>query len=1161
MTMIPLRFLLGSLLALVTFASLLPAQQRKLESLADEFDLRWRVERAEAESIATALGMPIRSIAPDGTVRELKRFLNGSPMYNKTDNVNSSKTISTDKVYPGGGAGYNLTGSGIVLGEWDGGGVRTTHQEFGGRVLNSQGANNFHSTHVAGTMIASGASPAARGMSYAAQLRAFDWNSDNAEMASEAAAGLRTSNHSYGIITGWDYNYFNDNRWAWFGNPSISAVEDYKFGLYDQEAQDWDAVAHAAPYYLIVKSAGNDRDEGPGSTVNHWVFNGGWTLVTAARNRDGNSGYDCLSAASVAKNLLLVGAVNDISGGYSTPAGVVMSSFSAWGPTDDGRIKPDVVANGVSLYSSLETSNTAYGNLSGTSMASPSVTGSIGLLLQHQMNLHGGDSILASTMKGIIIHTADEAGTTPGPDYRFGWGLMNTRKAADLMTLDSADGPGSHIREYDISTGDTVTIDFASTGDEPLRATIAWNDIPVGLPPAVVDPPNLVLRNDIDMRITRKSDGAVFYPWTLDGTAPANAATTGDNNRDNVEQILIDAPGRTLYTLQLTHKTTIFNPPTQVSLIMSGNIETLGAALSTSPDTVSYSKVPGEAFSDSIIVYNGGDSVLAASVTKDLSSFWLSVTEDTVTIPSLDSATIHFDVDGALWSQWSPYGGSITFESNDVNANPLVVPVLVNVLGPTIVSTPGSFLIDLDSAEVGYDTIVVRNTGFIALDVVVADSAGALPSWITADPDTLTIPAGDSAAVALTTNALDEPLGDYYTLLKVASNDSATGDVFIPIYLNIGTRTLVSIDVAGKWNLVSIPVEPITGVKTVLFPSATTPAFGFDDGYYQEDTLRNGPGYWLKFGAPGSYDVDGYSYQTDTIPLATGWNLIGSIFEPISTGAVTTDPSGILTSDFYRYENGYQVADSIAPGKGYWVQSSQAGDLYLTTLPAAAPRVAAGTTAPDYNSITVTDGASGSRTLYFSAGGTAPAKTALPPKPPAGAFDARFGDETSFASFPPDPVGEESRTIVIASDATELRLTVRIRKSDGTRWFVKDASGESRALTDGVTLTIAPSQDGSTTIRLVAGGGNIPTEFGLDQNYPNPFNPSTKVSFAVPVEGMVNIRLYNILGNEVATLVSRRYEAGRHDVEFNAAALPSGVYIYTMRAGTFSQSRKMVLMR
>ena len=1155
----PSRTILTTL-PILLFAATLPAQV-KLETLSADFDLRWRLERAEAESLARELNMPIRSIAPDGTVRELKRLRDGIPVYYKTDNVISGKTISTDKVYPGGVAGYSLTGSGVTLGEWDAGGVRTTHQEFTGRVLTTQGVANFHSTHVAGTMIAAGVSSPARGMSYAAQLKAFDWTSDLSEMATQAAAGLRTSNHSYGLITGWDFNYLDDNRWVWFGDISVSTVEDYLFGFYAQESQDWDAVAYNAPYYLIVKSAGNDRNEGPAGSVTHWVWNGGWVLSTTVRNRDGNSGYDCLSAGSVSKNPLIVGAVEDISGGYSTPSGVVMSSFSGWGPTDDGRIKPDIVANGVGLYSSLETSNIAYGSLSGTSMAAPSVTGSIGLLLQHHQNLHGGDSILASTMKGIILHTADEAGADPGPDYRFGWGLMNTRKAADLMTLDSADGPDSHIREFDVFTGDTVLIDFASTGDEPLRATISWNDIPVGLPPAVVDPPNPILRNDVDMRIIRKSDGAVFYPWILNPASPASGATTGDNARDNVEQILVDAPGRTLYTLRITHKTTIFNPPTHVSLIMSGNTGSLGAAIVIAPDTVSYSIIPGSVFSDSLRIYNTGDSVLAGSVTKDPSSFWLSLTEDSVNIPSLDSGIVHFDVDGSLWSQWTTYSGSFTFESNDSESNPLVVPVVVNVLGPTIANAPGAFIVDLDSAEVGYDTLVVRNTGFNPLDVVVADSAGALPAWITANPDTLTITAGDTAVVVLTTNALDEPLGDYFTMLRLASNDSVTGDILIPVFLNIGTRTLFSIDVTDGWNLVSLPVEPVTGIKTILFATATTAAFGFDGGYYQADTLRTGPGYWMKFAISQSFPVDGYTFETDTIPVETGWNLVGSIYEPVPVQAVTTNPSGILTSEFYLYDEGYSRADSIKPGRGYWVQTDQPGEIYLTLLPGAAPKSALKFRADEYNSITVTDGSGGSRTLYFAAGVDAPLKTALPPKPPKGGFDARFSDDTFFASFLRQAEGSQSKTILIANPGSGIRLSARLRGTGGPGYFIRDAAGAVIALTDGATLTIPASEGGETSVQLVAGQESLPTEFALGQNYPNPFNPVTKVSFSLPADEMVSIRLYNVLGNEVATIASRRFEAGRHDVEFNADGLPSGVYIYTMRAGTFAASRKMVLMR
>lgn len=1141
-----------------------PRAQEKLETLSIDLERRAVMQRAEAESLARQLDFPIRAIAPDGTIRELKRLRNGIPVYFKTDNVIAGKTISTDKVYPGGVAGYNLTGSGITLGEWDGGGVRTTHQEFGGRVLLSQGALSAHSTHVAGTMIAAGTNPTARGMAYQANLRAFEWSNDIAEMAAEAASGLRASNHSYGLVTGWEENLITAGRWAWVGDISVSTTEDYNFGYYSQESQDWDAVADAAPYYLIVKSAGNDRNKGPVGSVLHDVWNGtNWVTSTAIRNRDGNSGYDCISGAGVAKNPLVVAAVEDISGGYSTPAGVVMSSFSAWGPTDDGRIKPDISANGVGLNSSLQSADNAYGGLSGTSMATPSVTGSIGLLLQHQQNLHPGDSLLASTMKGIILHTADEAGPNPGPDYMFGWGLMNTRKAADLMTLDSAEGPDSHIREYAIATGDTVEFEFASTGTEPLRVTACWNDIAVGLPPVAVDPPNPVLRNDIDVRIIRKSDGAVFYPWKCDPAAPSAAATrAGDNARDNVEQVLIDDPGRTLYTLRMTHKTTIFDPPTNVSLIMSGNAYTLGAAISTSADTFTYALLPGATLSDSVRVYNGGDSALVSDVAAGPGSFWMSLTEDSANAPSLDSTTVHFGLDGALWSQWTTYDGSIVFESNDPFTPTHTVAVTVNVLGPTYSSSPASFLVDLDSAEVGYDTLMVRNPGYLPLDVVISDSAGPLPSWITADPDTFTLPPGDSVAVVLTTNALDEPLGDYYATLRAAHNDSSQGAASIPFFLNIGTRTLATIDVGDRWNIVSLPVDPITGLKSLLFPGALTAAFGYDGSYYQADTLRTGPGYWLKFAAPSSFEVDGYTFEADTIPLGAGWNLVGSLYEPLAAASATTDPAGILTSEFFRYDDGYSFADSIEPGVGYWVQASQAGSLFLTLQPGAAPKAAGARVAGEgLNSLTISTGSGRAQTLWFGEGAARAAKAAMPPRPPAGAFDARFSDETFIAGFDATADGRQTRTILVSGAAGEIRLTARIAKAGRAGYFVADGSGNAVPLKDGATVTFRAGDGGETSIRLLAGSEPLPTEFALGQNYPNPFNPATTVSFSLPVDETVSIRLFNVLGNEVATIASQKYSAGRHEVEFDAGELPSGVYIYTMQAGAFSASRKMVLMR
>ena len=158
-----------------------------------------------------------------------------------------------------------------------------------------------------------------------------------------AASGMNISNHSYGLITGW----YNSGNWYWFGDITISTVEDYGFGFYSSDAQAWDQIAYNAPYYTIAKSAGNDRnDDGPGAGGGHYVWDGGWVWSTDTRDPDGGTdGYDCVSYSGTAKNIITVGAVDDIPGGYSVPGDVVMCSFSGWGPVDDGRIKPDIVAN------------------------------------------------------------------------------------------------------------------------------------------------------------------------------------------------------------------------------------------------------------------------------------------------------------------------------------------------------------------------------------------------------------------------------------------------------------------------------------------------------------------------------------------------------------------------------------------------------------------------------------------------------------------------------------------------------------------------------------------------------------------------------------------------------------------------------------------------
>jgi hypothetical protein len=88
-----------------------------------------------------------------------------------------------------------------------------------------------------------------------------------------------------------------------------------------------------------------------------------------------------------------------------------------------------------------------------------------------------------------------------------------------------------------------------------------------------------------------------------------------------------------------------------------------------------------------------------------------------------------------------------------------------------------------------------------------------------------------------------------------------------------------------------------------------------------------------------------------------------------------------------------------------------------------------------------------------------------------------------------------------------------------------------------------------------------PAQFSLNQNYPNPFNPSTTISFQIPERGQAKLKVFDALGNEVATIVDGILEAGIHELEFNAAGLTSGVYIYTLISGEFSQSQKMLLLK
>jgi len=89
----------------------------------------------------------------------------------------------------------------------------------------------------------------------------------------------------------------------------------------------------------------------------------------------------------------------------------------------------------------------------------------------------------------------------------------------------------------------------------------------------------------------------------------------------------------------------------------------------------------------------------------------------------------------------------------------------------------------------------------------------------------------------------------------------------------------------------------------------------------------------------------------------------------------------------------------------------------------------------------------------------------------------------------------------------------------------------------------------------------VPIVYSLGQNYPNPFNPSTIITYSIPQKSNVSLKIYDVLGKEIATLVNEQKDVGSYKVQFDAAKLSSGVYVYTIQAGDFLESRKMLLMK
>jgi len=488
-------------------------------------------EKELAEAKAKSMGIPIKIVDQFGKEGDLVRFDGDLPIYYTAFNDEAVITTRANLLYAGGGLGVNLTGTDMLAGVWDQNIPRMTHLGWEGRIqnINSAPVSN-HSTHVTGTILSSGINSVAskgRGIAYNASGWIFDWTNDINEMNQYAGLGLIISNHSYGLVA--------------------STLPVWYFGAYVSDSNAVDNVCFNNPKYIPIYAAGNDRDS--------------YESLNSTKG-----GADLLTGDKTSKNSIVVGAVQSVLS-YAQSSDVIISNFSSYGPTDDFRIKPDLVAKGVNVYSSISTSDTSYGTLSGTSMAAPGVTGSLLLVQEYYNSMFEEEETYmnSATLRGLAIHTADESGPNPGPDHMFGWGLLNVAKMVEVL---QGIGENAIVLETTLNNSQEYTFNVLANELEDLKVSITWTDRPgTTTSNGATDQATPRLVNDLDVRVTQSE--TTFLPWALNKSWSNLNAIKADNNVDNVERIDISNPSG-VYQIKVNHKGTLTGGSQNYSLIVTG---------------------------------------------------------------------------------------------------------------------------------------------------------------------------------------------------------------------------------------------------------------------------------------------------------------------------------------------------------------------------------------------------------------------------------------------------------------------------------------------------------------------------------------------------------------------------------------------------------------
>lgn len=358
----------------------------------------------------------------------------------------------------------------------------------------------------------------------------------------------------------------------------------------------------------------------------------------------------------------------------------------------------------------------------------------------------------------------------------------------------------------------------------------------------------------------------------------------------------------------------------------------------------------------------------------------------------------------------------------------------------------------------------------------------------------------------------------------------------------------VVMNVTGGWNLISIPALINNQTVSSVFPDANSQAYYYDGRYINKDTLIYGHGFWLKFNTSGNYLVSGNPLTSISIPVKSGWNLIGSLNSTIPVYSVQSNPPNNFLTPFYGYNDGYFNSPQIERGRGYWIKVLQDGHIILSSTSKSPNSFIQHSETTD--KLIIKDNLNRESELYLV---QPEFDSELPPLPPQNAFDVRFIDSKVATNKDEDIIQLQSVIFpLIVSLSPKSELTVELFD------FI---TGESYGkLFPGSQVIINKTSGDLLGVRIL----REKLDYQLYQNYPNPFNSITTIRYQIPKKEKVTIKLFDLLGRKVYTLVDESKEAGNYITRVDLSKiknLSSGIYIYKMQTPSFSKALKMMYIK